>query len=257
MVLGYGRISSKKQEEGNSLEHQSQKISEYCKLKELQVSEIYIEIDSGGNDDRVVLHQIKDMIKQGQVDCLIVWKLDRLSRSMLGGLQFVEFCKKNDTRVICISDNLDSNNDSSQLIFNILLSIAQEERRQIKNRCNMGRNMLWKNNQIPYPSIPFGYTRKNNSLYLNEDSKIVEYIFRKFNLLCKMKHLTKTQRTKRLLKLLKRNGFTFNGKDFRWWNIRDILSQTLYSGIITWKGETKTSTYPTIISKRLFNQISV
>ena len=123
MILGYGRISSKKQEDGNSLDYQKQKISEYCKLKELQVDEIYTEVDSGGNDNRIILCEIKEMIEKGQVDCLIVWKLDRLSRSMLGGLQFVEFCKKNNTRVICISDNLDSKNDSSELIFNILLSI--------------------------------------------------------------------------------------------------------------------------------------
>mgnify|MGYP000632709768 CR=1 FL=1 len=193
----------------------------------------------------------------GIINTILVYKLDRLSRSMLGGLQFIQFCKEHKCRVVCISDNLDSGNESSELMINILLSIAQEERRQIKTRCNMGRNMIWKNNQIPYPKIPFGYTRKNDTLLLNENSKIVEYIFRKYNVLAKMKHLTKRQRTERLINLLNRNGYTFNGKKFRWWNIRDILSQTLYSGIISWKGEMKQSHYPKVVSTRLFNQVQL
>tara|TARA_Y100000294_G_scaffold171292_1_gene184548 strand:- start:719 stop:1504 length:786 start_codon:yes stop_codon:yes gene_type:complete len=255
MILGYQRISSVKQQDGNSLEYQTQKIKEYCSLKELPLTEVFSEVDSGGNDERIILKKVKQLISLGQVQCIVVWKLDRLSRSMLGGLQFIQFCKEHNTRVVCISDNLDSGNESSELMINILLSIAQEERRQIKTRCNMGRNMIWKNNQIPYPKIPFGYTRQKDTLTLNEDSKVVEYIFRKYNVLTKMKHITKRQRTERLIKLLERNGYTFNGKKFRWWNIRDILSQTLYSGIITWKGESKESLYPTIVSKRLFNQI--
>tara|TARA_R100001377_G_scaffold81822_2_gene61594 strand:- start:8683 stop:9465 length:783 start_codon:yes stop_codon:yes gene_type:complete len=255
MILGYQRISTIKQQDGNSLEYQTQKINEYCSLKELSLTQIFSEVDSGGNDDRIILKKVKELITLGKVECVVVWKLDRLSRSMIGGLQFVQFCKDNNTRVVCISDNLDSGNESSELMINILLSIAQEERRQIKSRCNMGRNMMWKNNQIPYPKIPFGYDRVNDNLLLNEDIKVVEYIFRKYNVLAKMKHITKRQRTQRLIKLLTRNGYTFNGRTFRWWNIRDILSQTLYSGIISWKGEMKQSHYPKVISTRLFNQV--
>lgn len=257
MILGYNRISTLKQSDGTSLKHQEQKIKEYCQLKDLQVSEIYSEIDSGGNDDRLVLHQIRDLISAHLVECVLVYKLDRLSRSMLGGLQFIQFCKEHNTRVVCIQDNLDSGNESSELIFNILLSIAQEERRVIKNRCNSGREMLWKNNKIPYPRVPFGYTRKKDMVSLTKDSKVVEYIFKKYNTLTKIKDMTKRQRTDKLMKLLKRNGYTFRGNKFRWWNIKSILSNSLYCGEMKWKDETKQGDYPTIVSKRLFNQVQL
>ena len=55
MVLGYGRISSKKQEDGNSLDYQKQKISEYCKLKELQINEVLAEL----NIKRIILNYNK------------------------------------------------------------------------------------------------------------------------------------------------------------------------------------------------------
>ena len=46
MIIGYNRISTLKQSDGTSLKHQEQKIREYCQLKDLQVSEIYSEIDT-------------------------------------------------------------------------------------------------------------------------------------------------------------------------------------------------------------------
>ena len=84
---------------------------------------------------------------------------------------------------------------------------------------------------------------------------IVQYIYKKWNLLSKMKHLTKTKKTQRLLKLLKRNGYKYFGSDFKHFNLRTILSHPLYCGMIKWKDEIKDSDYPTMVSKRLWNQI--
>ena len=256
-TIGYSRVSSVNQSLKTSLPYQSQKIQEYCQLNDLELADVLSEADSGGNDDRQVLGCIKEMIENQVVDTLIVWKIDRLGRTMLGSLQFIELCKTNDVRVVSITDNIDTSLEQSSLMLNILLSIATEERRQIKMRCNSGREMRWKQNQLPYSPIPFGYKRTKKGDVIIDDSKkpIVEFIFRKWNLLSKMKHLTKNKRTIRLLKLLKRNGYTFNDKEFRWWNIRDILRQSMYCGVISWKGETKESSYEPIVSKRLFNQI--
>ena len=95
MTIGYSIKSTQKQSSNTSLDYQKQKIQEFCQLKELSLSEVYMEIDSGGNDDRLVLSKIKDLIKNDIVKCLIIFKIDRLSRTMLGGLQFIEFCKSN------------------------------------------------------------------------------------------------------------------------------------------------------------------
>ncbi len=118
--------------------------------------------------------------------------------------------------------------------------------------------MKWEQNKIPYPSIPFGYKRKNNQIVVDENVQpIVQYIFKKWNVLNKMKHLTKTKRTQRLLKLLKNRNYTFNGRDFKYWNLRDIISNPMYCGYIKWKGELKNqSDIQPMISKRLFNQVN-
>ena len=265
MVIGYVRVSTLKQQtKGSSLEHQEQKINDYCNLNDLELTNVFSETDSGGNDDRRVLNEIKQMItnpflKESPIKTIIVYKIDRLGRTMLGSLQFIEMCKEHNVNVVSISDNIDtSDGGKSELILNILLSIATEEKRQIKERCSNGRNMKWEQNKIPYPSIPFGYKRKNNKIVVDENVQpIIQYIFKKWNVLCKMKHLTKTKRTQRLLKLLKSRNYTFNGKDFKYWNLRDILSNPMYCGYIKWKGELKNqSDIQPMISKRLFNQVN-
>ena len=256
-TIGYIRVSSVSQKDNSSLANQSQKIKDYCSLNDIPPADILSEIDSGGNDDRQVLGCIKEMIENQVVDTLIVWKIDRLGRSMLGSLQFIELCKNNDVRVVSITDNIDTSLEQSSLMLNILLSIATEERRQIKMRCNSGREMRWIQNKLPYSKIPFSYRRdKSGDVIVDENSKhIVQYIFKKWNLLSKMKHLTANKRMRRMLKLLTARGYTYYGKKFERWNIRDILKQPLYCGVISWKGETKESSYEPIVSKRLFNQI--
>jgi site-specific DNA recombinase len=256
-TIGYIRVSSISQKDNSSLANQSQKINDYCSLNDISQVDILSEVDSGGNDDRQVLTSIKNLVQSGGVDTLLIYKVDRLGRSMLGSLQFIELCKQNDVRVISISDNIDTSSDQSSLLLNILLSLATEERRQILVRCSNGRDMKWKQNKLPYSKIPFSYRRdKIGNVIVDETSKhIVQYIFKKWNLLSKMKHITTNKRMRRMLKLLETRGYSYYGKKFERWNIRDILKQPLYCGIIRWKGEQKQSEYPSIISKRMFNQI--
>ena len=167
-----------------------------------------------------------------------------------------EFCKDNNVRVISISDNIDTTDGGkSELLLNILLSIATEEKRMIKERCSSGRDMKWKNKELPYGKISFGYKRvKNGSLELDNNSEIVKYIFTKWNALLKL-NLTKTKRTQKMLKLLANRGYTYFGNPFKGYHLKQILQNKFYCGIMRWKNEEQTSGYDSIISLRLYNQI--
>jgi len=257
MLLGYCRISHQTQSDGTSLDYQNQKINEYAKLHNLNLTDVYSEIDSGGNNDRAVLKMIENLIVENKVSTLIVFKVDRLSRNILGGLQFIDKCKTHNCRVVSITENIDTDNENSNLILSLMLMIATEEIRMIKSRCNQGRLMKWKQKKLPYSKIPFGYKRnKDGDVVIDEtNSHIVKYIFNKWNTLSKNKNLTKMAKTKHLIKLLNRNGFTFNNKRFQGWNIRDILTQTFYCGLIKWKDEIQPSNYDVLISKRMFNLV--
>ena len=129
----------------------------------------------------------------------------------------------------------------------------------IKSRLADGRERTFEMGKKPYGgNLSFGYKKNNRGEVLldSNDSEIVKYIFKKWNQLLKMTHITKTKRTQRMLKLLKRNGYTFHGKDFQNFNIKDILSNPIYCGLIKWKDRITESVYPTIISRRMFNLIN-
>ena len=80
-TIGYARVSSQNQSNNTSLPHQKQKIEEYCKLNDLELTEVYSEVDSGGKDDRVVLGMIKELIQSNSITTCVCFKMDRLGRN--------------------------------------------------------------------------------------------------------------------------------------------------------------------------------
>ena len=261
-TFGLVRVSTLGQKDNTSLEFQSKRINDYCKLYELPINRIITETESGGKnvDDRTGLSELKSLIDQGKCDTIVVNKVDRLGRNLLQGLQFIKYCEENSTRVISISENIDTLNPSSKLITNILYSIAEHERDTIKSRLSDGRERTFEMGKKCYGGrVSFGYRKnRNGEIVIHKDnSAIVQFIYQKWNQISKKKHLTKTKKTQTILTLLKKRGYTFNGNQFRTHNLKDILSNGLYCGVLKWKDRTTKSSYPTIISKRLYNQIGV
>ena len=87
-----------------------------------------------------------------------------------------------------------------------------------------------------------------------EESKIVKYIFKKYNQL-KSRGLTKIKRMKQLKKLLEMNDYRYRGKEFDCQNIKYILNNKFYVGEMSFGDRMNFHNYGTIVSKRLFNQV--
>ena len=258
-AYGLARVSSLTQKDNTSLEFQTKRIKDYCSVYSLPLQEIIIETESGGRDvnDRTGLSKLKKLMENNECKTIVVSKVDRLGRSLLQGLLFLKYCEDKGVRVICIENGIDTDNPQSKLITNILFSIAENEKYQINIRLSEGREKTFEMGKMPYGgNLSFGY-RKNNKGEIvidKTDSMIVQFIYKKWNELSK-RHLTKTKKTQILLTLLKKQGYKFHDKEFKRHNLRDILSNGLYCGIIKWKERTNTSIYPTIVSKRLYNLV--
>ena len=259
-TYGLVRVSTLSQKDNTSLDFQTKRIKDYCGVYDLELQGIISETESGGKDlnDRTGLSKLKELIKSNECKTIVVTKVDRLGRSLLQGLLFLKECEDNGVRVICIENGLDSNNPQNSLITNILFSIAENEKSTILNRLNDGKSKRFQDHKKPYGALSFGY-RKNRSGSIVDDkneSEIVQYIYKRWNSLTKMSHLTKTKKTQRLLHSLKVRGHQFRGKDFQWWNVKKILSNPFYCGVLNWKNQSTNHIYDTIISKRMFNQIN-
>jgi len=258
-AFGLVRVSTINQKENTSLEFQKKRIKDYTTLYNISLIDIFEETISGSTSlecrDGILL--LQNMITNGECDIVIVNKIDRLGRSLLEGLKFLKFCEEHTVRVISISENIDTDNPQSKLITNILWSIAEHEIEMIKGRLSDGRLKKFEDNKKPYGALSYGYRKNHKGMIVvdEEESNIIQYIYKRYNTLSKMRHLTKTKRTQKLLHSLRIKGYRFRGNEFKWWNVKQILSNPFYCGVMNWKDKSTAHSYDTIISKRLFNQI--
>ena len=256
---GLVRISTLGQIDNTSIDFQTDKIKGYSNLHDLELKETFVDVISGASSNRDGIDKITDLIKQGDCKTIIVWNISRLFRSMVLFANFYQLCNDYDCEIISVSEGIKSKSKTGEMLCSVLIGIASFEKRVITERMMSGKYQLANQGKKCSGKIPYGYKRDRVGEFVvdEDESKVVKYIFKKVNLFSKMKHITKTKRTQRLLKLLKSRGFDYRGKDFRWWNIIDIISNRFYIGELKCADIKTNHIYPSLISKRLFNQIQM
>lgn len=134
----YLRVSTREQaEEGVSLAAQEEKTRAYCVARDWTCAGVIAdEGASGGTLDRPGLQEALDLCRRGEVEVVVVLKLDRLTRSVkdLGDLLEGVFDPKTGADFASVSDNFDTSTANGRLVLNILASVAQWEREIIIER---------------------------------------------------------------------------------------------------------------------------
>lgn len=160
-VVMYVRVSSKEQVEGYSIGEQIERLEKYADAMEWEIIKIYVDPGySGGNTDRPGLKEMIKEVERGGVDKVVVYKLDRLSRSQLDTLYLIEkVFLANDTDFVSMSENFDTSTPFGRAMIGILAVFAQLEREQIKERTMVGKEARAKEGKWGGGSNePIGYT---------------------------------------------------------------------------------------------------
>ncbi len=89
---------------------------------------------SGGTIDRPAFQRLMDDIKSGAVDCVVVYKVDRLSRSLMDFARIIEVFEKHNVSFVSVTQQFNTGNSMGRLMLNVLLSFAQFEREIISER---------------------------------------------------------------------------------------------------------------------------
>ncbi|HYF90920.1 MAG TPA: recombinase family protein [Symbiobacteriaceae bacterium] len=164
-VAIYIRWSTDEQTEGTTLETQKERCSLYLRSQGWNVTDEFIFIDdgySGGSLDRPALSRLRQMVREGRVDCVVTYSLDRLSRSVADTVTLVqsEWLAKCVYRSASQPISTDDGNPTGQLIFNILASFAEFERALIRERTHSGHVRRAKEGKYPGgKKPPYGYRR--------------------------------------------------------------------------------------------------
>ena len=157
-VVGYVRVSTDKQaDQGISLEAQCEKIRQYAALYDLALIDIIVDAGvSAKTLKRPGLQQALDMLKSGKAEALLVVKLDRLTRSVkdLGELLERYFTKY---ALMSVSDQVDTTTAAGELVLNILMSVAQWERKAIGERTKEALHHKKANGEKLGGDCPYGY----------------------------------------------------------------------------------------------------
>jgi DNA invertase Pin-like site-specific DNA recombinase len=126
MKIGYARVSTREQ----NLDMQ------VFALEDAGCEKIYEEVVSGAKADRPVLNNLIKQLREG--DVIVVWKLDRLGRSLKHLIELVHILMQRNIGLCSLNDPIDTTTPQGRLIFNIFASLAEFERDVIKERTNAG-----------------------------------------------------------------------------------------------------------------------
>jgi len=133
MIVSYQRVSTNEQQ--NSIDASTTQIQKYCEYRELTLDKSFIDFGvSGGRFDREQFVEMIELVKQGQIKCIVIQELARWGRSMLESLEHIEILKKHNCNLIVLKENIELNNSSGTLFFNILLALGQWEKEQVSYR---------------------------------------------------------------------------------------------------------------------------
>lgn len=225
----YIRVSTNAQfEEGYSVDAQEKRLKAWCESRDISRTKSYIDGGwSGSNLNRPEMQKLIADIKDGKVDTVVVYKLDRLSRSQKDTIYLLEdVFDKYDVSFVSINESFDTTTPYGKAMVGILSVFAQLERENIRDRTRMGmlerlKSGLWRGGGSP----PFGYdyNRESGVLIPNKHADDVKTIFDLYlqgysttklaNMfpVCSDRQITEILRRITYLGKIKNNGEIFDG----------------------------------------------
>jgi len=130
----YARVSTEEQD----ADHQVSTLSSFCQDKGFTIYNVYKDVISGTKDSRPALNQLMIDAYHHKFDVVIIWKLDRLGRSLQHLLDIVNKFEKWNVGLICQTQPFDTTSSGGKLIFQIFGAMAEFERNLISERTKLG-----------------------------------------------------------------------------------------------------------------------
>jgi len=133
-VAIYTRVSTNDQTNDNQLIE----LRKFCQNNNYEIVKEYSDTISGTKSSRPELDKMLKAMREKKFEAVVIWKIDRLGRSMSHGVQILEEMKNKGVRLIVSSQNFDSETPIGKMVLTFLFAFAEMEREMIIERINLG-----------------------------------------------------------------------------------------------------------------------
>jgi site-specific DNA recombinase len=215
---------------------------------------------SGATLERPGLKRLLADVDAGLVDCIVVYKYDRLSRSMLDFLQLLDLLKKRGVSFVSVSQRFDTSTPVGEMTLNILLSFAQFERQIIAERTRDKIRAARRHGRWTGGMPPLGYRVAAEGGKLVPDETEAEQVREIFNLYIEQRSTLAvsqelTRRGARRKSWTTKTGKAREGREWNAANLHRLLTDPIYIGRQKLGGETFKGEHPAIIPKATFERV--
>jgi site-specific DNA recombinase len=214
---------------------------------------------SGGSTDRPNLQRLLEDVRARKIDVIVVYKVDRLTRSLADFAKLVELFDAHGVSFVSVTQQFNTTTSMGRLTLNVLLSFAQFEREVTSERIRdkiaaSKRKGLW----VGGP-LPLGYELKDGKLVVvEEEAERVRMIFRRYLEVSGINELVRDLRAKNICtkaRTYSTTGKTRGGIPFGRGALSYFLRNRFFIGEVKYKGEVLPGEQPTIMDKSLFEAV--
>ena len=213
---------------------------------------------SGGSTDRPALQRLLADVRARKVQIIVVYKVDRLTRSLADFAKLVELFDAHGVSFVSVTQQFNTTTSMGRLTLNVLLSFAQFEREVTAERIRdkvaaSKRKGLWVGGMVP-----LGYELKDGKLSIVEDeADRIRLIFERYIALGSVNRLVLELRERNIRTKIRRlsNGNTRGGVLFTQGPLFYILRNRFYIGEVVYKGEICPGPQPPLIDRALFDAV--
>lgn len=259
----YIRVSTEDQaREGFSIPAQREKLLAYVHSQGWEVFAVYADEGLSAKDtNRPALSQLLADIRSGEIDVVLVYRLDRLTRSVLDLYQLLQQFDQYDVHFKSCTEVYDTTTAIGRLFITLVAALAQWERENLAERVKLGMTQMAKERKRPGGPAPYGYNLLQGALVINpQEAAGVRQMFERYD---------KGESPRQIAEWANQSGL--RGKNGAAWSasaILRLLKNPVYHGALRWNyADTdqqrndpaewiiEESTHPAIIDKHCFSRV--
>lgn len=256
----YVRVSTEEQaEDGYSIKAQVERLNAYAASQDWKIVKTYIDDGQSAKDmNRTNLTNMLNDLKHDIFDCILVYRLDRLTRSVLDLYTMLNLFEKYNVKFKSATEVYDTTTAMGRLFITLVAALAQWERENLGERVRMGMTQKAKEGKWTVSLPPFGYDKdEKNGDYLvinKKEAKVVKEIFEYYT--------SGKYGIGKIAKILNLRGL--KTKSSHNWNtntVRYVLTNPIYIGTMRYNYRVNTDQYfeikhacPAIVTQEIFDE---